>query len=62
MERGTDSKTRKALIWACPEYFRPADVHFLLGDASKARKKLGWKPNVRSEEPAKIMVYAELRS
>jgi GDPmannose 4,6-dehydratase len=37
-------------------YFRPAEVDFLLGDASKAREKLGWKPNVRFPELVRMMV------
>jgi len=44
-----------------PEYFRPADVDFLLGDASKAREELGWKPSTRFAELVKIMVDADLR-
>jgi GDPmannose 4,6-dehydratase len=37
-------------------YFRPAEVDLLLGDASKAREKLGWEPSVRFEELVRIMV------
>jgi GDPmannose 4,6-dehydratase len=36
-------------------YERPVDVPALLGDASKARKKLGWKPRVKAKRLAKIM-------
>lgn len=43
-----------------PRYFRPAEVDQLLGDSSKARKKLGWKPRVSVEELAKIMVEHDL--
>ncbi|GIV01759.1 MAG: hypothetical protein KatS3mg015_0589 [Fimbriimonadales bacterium] len=43
-----------------PRYFRPAEVDFLLGDASKAREKLGWKPRVGFEELVRIMVDADL--
>ncbi len=39
-----------------PRYLRPTEVDFLLGDASKARKELGWKPNVSFEELVKMMV------
>jgi GDPmannose 4,6-dehydratase len=60
-ERGTDSKTKKVLVEVSPEYFRPADVDFLLGDASKARQKLGWKPRTRFTELVKIMVDADMR-
>jgi GDPmannose 4,6-dehydratase len=37
-------------------YFRPAEVDMLLGDASKAREKLGWEPSVRFEELVRMMV------
>ena len=37
-------------------YFRPAEVDMLLGDASKAREKLGWEPKVRFEELVRMMV------
>ena len=60
-EKGTDSKTGELLVQVSPEYFRPADVEFLLGDASKARAELGWRPKVAFEELVKIMVDADLR-
>ena len=37
-------------------YFRPAEVDVLLGDASKAREKLGWEPTVRFQELVRMMV------
>jgi len=37
-------------------YFRPAEVDVLLGDATKARERLGWEPAVRFEELVRIMV------
>jgi GDPmannose 4,6-dehydratase len=43
-----------------PRYFRPAEVDILLGDASKARTKLGWQPKVGFEELVKMMVDADL--
>ncbi len=42
-----------------PRYFRPAEVDLLLGDASKARAKLGWKPKVGFHELVKMMVEAD---
>lgn len=59
-ETGVDSNTGKVLVEVSPEYFRPADVEYLLGDASKARAKLGWKPKVTFEELVEIMVKADL--
>jgi GDPmannose 4,6-dehydratase len=43
-----------------PRYFRPAEVETLLGDASKAREKLGWSPKVTFEELVKAMVAEDL--
>jgi len=42
-------------------YKRPADVSYLRGDSSKARKLLGWKPTVSFEELVKMMVDADLK-
>jgi GDPmannose 4,6-dehydratase len=42
-------------------YFRPAEVDLLLGDASKARKKLGWKPKVTFKGLARMMTEADMR-
>ncbi len=43
-----------------PRYFRPAEVDLLLGDATKAKTKLGWKPKVSFPELVKMMVDADL--
>ncbi|NWG04927.1 MAG: GDP-mannose 4,6-dehydratase [Syntrophaceae bacterium] len=44
-----------------PKLFRPADVDFLLGDATKAKSKLGWEPKVTFEELVKMMVDEDYR-
>ena len=44
-----------------PKYFREAEVDYLLGDPSKAKKVLGWEPKVRFEELARMMVDADIR-
>jgi GDPmannose 4,6-dehydratase len=44
-----------------PRYLRPTEVDILLGDASKARKVLGWKPKVTFKELAKMMVDADMK-
>jgi len=44
-----------------PRYFRPAEVDLLLGDASKAHRKLGWRPRTGFEELVKLMVEADVR-
>ena len=43
-----------------PRYFRPAEVDALLGDATKARAKLGWKPKVTFAELVRMMVDADI--
>jgi len=43
-----------------PKYFRPSEVDSLLGDASKAREKLGWEPKVRFKELIELMVDADI--
>lgn len=58
-EKGIDAKTGKTAIEIDPRYFRPAEVDVLLGDCSKARKKLGWKPEVKFKELARTMAQAD---
>jgi GDPmannose 4,6-dehydratase len=55
-EKGVDRKTGKVIIEIDPRYFRPAEVDVLLGDYSKAKKKLGWKPEIKFKELVKRMV------
>jgi GDPmannose 4,6-dehydratase len=43
-----------------PRYYRPAEVDLLVGDASKAHRKLGWQPKVKFRELVRIMVDADL--
>src|SRR5437763_8651741 len=43
-----------------PRYYRPAEVDLLLGDASKAREKLGWQPKVNFKELVRLMVEHDL--
>jgi GDPmannose 4,6-dehydratase len=43
-----------------PRYFRPSEVDVLLGDASKAREKLGWEPKVGFDELVRLMVDADV--
>jgi GDPmannose 4,6-dehydratase len=45
-EVGIDANTNRAVIRVDPKYFRPAEVETLLGDASKAKEKLGWEPKI----------------
>ena len=45
-----------------PRYFRPTEVETLLGDATKARKKLGWKPKIKFRELVAEMVREDLKA
>jgi len=61
-EKGIDKKSGKILIEIDPIYFRPAEVDLLLGDASKARKDLGWAPKVKFDDLIKMMVEYDLKN
>jgi GDPmannose 4,6-dehydratase len=50
------------LVEVDPKYFRPAEVDLLLGDASRAKRELGWQPRVGFEELARMMVDADLEA
>jgi len=58
-EKGINKKTEQAIIEIDPVYFRPAEVDFLQGDYSKAKKELGWKPKVKFDELVEIMAKAD---
>ena len=60
-EKGIDKKTNKVIIEVDSKYFRPAEVESLLGDSTKAREKLGWKPKISFEELIKEMVSSDLK-
>jgi GDPmannose 4,6-dehydratase len=49
-EKGIDENSGKTIIEIDEKYFRPTEVDVLLGDYSKAKKKLGWKPEISFEE------------
>ncbi len=56
---GLDSK--KYVVWNNPEDIRPSEVHLLIGDASKAKKLLGWEAKTKFNDLVKIMVEADLK-
>jgi GDPmannose 4,6-dehydratase len=58
-ESGVDARTGRVLVRIDPRYFRPTEVDTLLGDASKARAKLGWAPRVGFAELVREMVAAD---
>jgi GDPmannose 4,6-dehydratase len=61
-EKGYDIGTGKCLVEVDPRYFRPAEVETLLGDASKARKKLGWTPKTSFKDLVSEMAREDLAS
>jgi GDPmannose 4,6-dehydratase len=59
-EIGYDWNTKKTVIRVDPKYFRPAEVETLLGDASKAKEKLGWEPKISFKQLVEDMcVYGQ---
>ncbi len=58
-EKGIEKKTGKERVLIDPDYYRPTEVEILKGDASKAKKELGWSPKVKFEELVYIMVKAD---
>jgi len=53
-------KRGQTVVRVDPRYFRPTDIEVTLGDATKAREKLGWKPTVSFDAMVKEMVLADL--
>jgi GDPmannose 4,6-dehydratase len=60
-EKYVDIETGKAVVEMDPKYLRPTEVDYLIGDASKARKALGWKPKVSFKELVKMMYEADYK-
>jgi GDP-D-mannose dehydratase len=54
------TKTGKTVVRIDPTYFRPTELDELIGDASKARQKLGWKPKTSFAQLVKEMVAGDL--
>jgi GDPmannose 4,6-dehydratase len=61
MAQGVDAATGRALVEVDPKFFRPSDVECLIGDASRARKILGWRPKISFGELVNRMVDNDLR-
>jgi GDPmannose 4,6-dehydratase len=61
-EVGVDTKTGKDLVRIDPRYFRPTEVEELLGDAAKARAKLGWRHKTTFAELVAEMVESDLKA
>lgn len=60
-EKGTDKKTGKVLIEVSLEYYRPAEIYQLIGKYSKAKKTIGWEPEIKFEELVDIMTDSDLK-
>jgi GDPmannose 4,6-dehydratase len=60
-ERGLDRRTGRALVEIDPHYFRPTEVDILLGDATKAKEKLGWTHKTTFRDLVTEMVEGDLR-
>ena len=59
-EEGVCEETGQTVVRIDPRYFRPTEVEFLLGDASKARDRLGWTPQHSFSDLVRDMVAADL--
>ena len=59
-ETGRDAKSGNILVSIDPAYFRPTEVDLLIGDASKARDKLGWQPTCNLQQMIEEMIKADL--
>ncbi len=58
-ETAIDRKNGRRILQVSEKFFRPAEVDQLIGDASKAREKLGWEPRVTVRELAEMMARAD---
>lgn len=59
-EVGIDQQSGKVMVRVDPRYFRPAEVETLLGDASKARDRLGWQPQISFDALVAEMIASDL--
>ncbi len=59
-EQGVDASNGKTIVRIDPRYFRPTEVDTLLGDATKARTLLGWKPEISFDALVREMVESDL--
>jgi len=60
-EVAVDSASGRTVMRVNPRFLRPAEVDLLIGDASRAKEKLGWEPRTSLEELCQMMVAADLR-
>jgi len=60
-EFGVDRRTGITRVKVNPQFYRPAEVELLIGDASLAKERLGWAPNTTLEQLCQLMVEADLK-
>lgn len=60
-EVGADAATGKVLVKVDERYFRPTEVEFLLGDASKTKEKAGWQPQMTFQELVRLMIAEDVK-
>jgi GDPmannose 4,6-dehydratase len=60
-EHGVCVQTGKELVRVNPKFYRPAEVELLIGDATKAKRELGWAPATTLEDLCRMMVEADIR-
>ena len=58
-EKGIDKRTGKVLVEVDPKYYRPTEVDLLIGDATKAKKILGWEATTKFADLARLMAKAD---
>ena len=59
-EKGVDKNTGKVIVKINEKFYRPSEVELLLGDPSKAKKMLNWKPEIKFEELVKLMTQNDM--
>jgi len=59
-EKGLDRVTGKVIVEVSPEFFRPSEVDFLIGDARKAKEMLGWESQTAFEDLVRLMVKSDI--
>ena len=60
-EVGVLKSSGKIVVSINPRYYRPTEVELLIGDSTKAKEELGWKPKTKFKDLVKIMVGADLK-
>lgn len=60
-EKGYDKTSGKLVVEVDPRYFRPAEVELLIGDATKAKEKMGWEAKVGIDELVEIMMVNDIK-